>query len=222
MGSSLRLPTVRLTQCSSITSSLTKFKGIKTASLLTKRLLNTHLKGICSITVAFPTSTSPVATGSLAWPSGSNSTTTVPHPALWTLTVPIQCCTLPTYTHNLTTNTMRKAKPSPHSLCQHGSASSWWVHQLTSPCSITPALIMMTGDSLARSTDTTTLTANLLTPALNWSSCRSSSMASNKLTPPASLDSSLCGLPSRLRNSRIYHISPRPRKECGSISLLDV
>src|SRR6267142_391942 len=187
-----------------------------------KKPSNEPLRVTPSTMDAFPTSTSHAATGFPTRLSGSSLTTMVRRRALQTPTALNQCRTLPTYTPNPTTNTMKKAGQSPHFPYHRGSASLWWAPQSILPYFTMPSLTMMTGDSPMRSTTTVTSTASLLTPASSSNKCRSTSMPSNRLAPPANLGSCSREHRSKLKDFRTYHVRPRPPAERGSISLVDV
>src|SRR6267142_799918 len=215
-------PTAKPTLPCSTDGSPSKFKGFKNGSSNTRKPSNEPPKGTQSMMGASPTSTFPAATGSLARPSGSSSMTMVPHRASPIPMAPVLCHTSSTCMWRPMTSTMKRVKQNPLSPYQHGSASLWWAPQLILPYFIMLSLLMTIGDSPERSTATTTSIANSLIPVSSSNSYRLTLMPSNRLGPPASPTSSSHAPLNKLRNSKGYHIRPRPHVARGSVRLLDV
>src|SRR6266850_260596 len=187
-----------------------------------RRPSNGPLRVTSSTMDAFPTSASHAAMDSPVQLSGSNSTMMVWHWASQTPTALNRCHTLPTYTPNPTTNTMKRAKQNPCFPYHRGSASLWWAPLSILPCFTMPLLTTMTGGSPARSTTTVTSIASLPTTASNSNRCRSTSTPSNRLALLVNPSSCLHEHQSRSRSLRTYHANPRPPVEHGSVSLVDV
>src|SRR6266850_5786160 len=117
---------------------------------------------------------------------------------------------------------MMKARQSLHSPFQHGSGTSWWAPLLTSSYFTMPSSSTTIGGLPRKCTDTVTSTLNTLTPVSSSNTSRLSLTPSNWLAPaPNPVSNSRTPL-NKWRNSKTYHVNPRPRVQCGSVSLLNV
>src|SRR6266850_374602 len=222
MDCSPQSPAARPTpQCSS-TASPSALRDSKTVFSNTKKPSNEPQRVTSSTTGASPTSASHAATGSPARPSGSSSMTMGQCRVLQTPTAQNRTPTLPNYTPNPTTNTLKRAMRDPRSPYRRGSASSWWAPHMTLTNSTMPSSTTTIGDLPARSTATATSIASSPTSASTSSRCKSTSTQSARPAPLARAASCLHAHQSRSTNSRTFHVRPRPRAARGSVSLTDV